>query len=122
MTKRIGVFVLGPLDKSPRMLNHTLSLAEFTKFDIDFVGYKGSSMTKKVDDYKQINLVYINTDIIDKLKSLPRIFYLFYAIMRIVIQITQLFLIVARGNYDYILMQNPPCVPIMMVIVIYRWA
>ena len=53
MTKqqRIGVFVMGSLDRSPRMLNHTLSLAEFTNFDIDFIGYKGSSMPAKLDQY-----------------------------------------------------------------------
>ena len=50
--KKIGVFVLGPLDRSPRMLNHTLSLAEFTKLKVDFIGYKGSSMTEKVNEYK----------------------------------------------------------------------
>ena len=55
------------------------------------------------------------------LKSLPRVFYLVYAVLRIVIQILQLFWLVHRGNYDCILVQNPPCVPILFVIVVYRW-
>jgi hypothetical protein len=60
--KSIGVFVLGPLDRSPRMLNHTISLAEFTKLKIDFIGYEGSSLPKRMADYKEeINVVYIDT-------------------------------------------------------------
>jgi hypothetical protein len=47
--KRIGVFVLGPLDRSPRMLNHTFSLAEFTDLQVEFIGYQGSSMPQKLE-------------------------------------------------------------------------
>ena len=84
--KKIGVFVLGPLDRSPRMLNHSLSLAEFTKLQVDFIGYKGSSMTEKVNEYKdQLRLVHIDTSLIDKIKSWPKYLYLFYAIARIII-------------------------------------
>lgn len=67
------------------MLNHALSLAEFTDFKVDFIGYQGSSMTDRVNSYPDLSIVYINTSIIDKLKSLPKIFYLFYAVIRIVI-------------------------------------
>ena len=119
-TQTIGVFVLGPLDRSPRMLNHAISLADFTKLKVDFIGYRGSSMPKKLENVK-VNLVYIDTTIIDYLKKMPRIFYLVYAILRILIQIVQLFYILVKGNYDHILVQNPPCVPILMVIVVYRW-
>ena len=50
--KKMGVFVLGPLDRSPRMLNHAISLCEFTKYKVEFVGYKGSSMPARLKDYK----------------------------------------------------------------------
>jgi hypothetical protein len=71
------------------MLNHTLSLGEFTKFDVDFIGYKGSSMPQKLQDYKDnIHIVPIDTSVIDSLKSLPKVFYLFYVLARIVVQIT----------------------------------
>ena len=48
---KIAVVVLGPLDRSPRMLNHVTSLAENTKLQVDFIGYQGSSMPKKLEDY-----------------------------------------------------------------------
>ena len=84
--KTIAVFVLGPLDRSPRMLNHTFSLAEFTKLKVDFIGYEGSSMPKKLDDYKnEIRVKYINTKLIEKAKNLP---YILYAFLRIILQIT----------------------------------
>jgi hypothetical protein len=68
------------------MLNHTLSLAEFTKLKIDFIGYEGESMPAKMDEYKnEINVVYITTKWIDTIKSLP---YLIYAILRIILQIS----------------------------------
>ena len=114
--------MLGPLDHSPRMLNHACSIAANTSYRVDFVGYRGGSMPKKLEEYgDQLQLVYINTTIIDTLKRLPRAFYLFYAILRIVIQVLQLFWLVYSGSYDQIIMQNPPCVPILFVVTVYRW-
>ena len=52
MRKRIGVFVMGALDQSPRMLNHALSLAEFTELEIDFIGYEGTSMPAKLELFR----------------------------------------------------------------------
>ena len=118
--QKIGVFVLGPIDRSPRMLNHSISLSQFTNLKVDFVGYQGSDIPNQLKQ-NNVNVVLINTSIIDVLKGLPKVLYLFYAIIRIILQVTQLFYMLLVGNYDYILMQNPPCVPLMSVIVIYRW-
>lgn len=68
----------------------------------------------------KVNVKYIDTKIIDVLKKLPKQLYIFYALIRIVLQVIQLFMMLVFGNYEYILMQNPPCVPLMAVIVIYR--
>ncbi len=84
--KSIGVFVLGPLDRSPRMLNHALSLAKLTKFRVDFVGYQGPSMPPNLVQ-NGVNPVFISTSIIDSLKKMPKIFYIVYAILRILIQL-----------------------------------
>ena len=51
--KKIAVFVLGPLDRSPRMLNHVISLAEFTKLKVDFIGYEGSSLPARMSQFKK---------------------------------------------------------------------
>lgn len=114
---KIGVFVLGPLDHSPRMLNHACSFAANTNCKVDFVGYEGTSMPK---DLPEISLIHIDNSLINKLKLLPRVFYLVYAILRILIQIWQLFSILVRADHDVILVQNPPCIPILLVMVIYK--
>ena len=118
--QKVGVFVLGPINRSPRMLNHSLSLSQFTDLQVDFIGYEGSGVPNQLKNSK-VNIKYIDTKIIDVLKKLPKQLYIFYALIRIILQVTQLFLMVVFGNYDYILMQNPPCVPIMAVVVVYRW-
>lgn len=114
---RIAVIVLGRLDRSPRMLNHVTSLAENTKLNVDFIGYEGTSMPKKLEDYgQQIQLVYLSTSLIDSLRNIPKIFFIFYALVRVVYQVFQLFFILFFGGYDYILVQNPPCIPLFFVL------
>lgn len=41
---RCAVVVLGDLDRSPRMLNHALSLATLTDYEVDMIGYRGNSL------------------------------------------------------------------------------
>jgi len=87
---------------------------------VDFIGYQGSSMPKKLEEFhKKIRLMYLSTDLIDSLKRLPRVFYLFYAVVRILYQFSQLLWVLINGNYDYILVQNPPCIPLLFVIWFY---
>jgi len=119
-SQKVGVFVLGPINRSPRMLNHSLSLSQFTKMQVDFIGYEGSGVPSQLKN-SSVNIKYIDTKIIDMLKKLPKQLYIFYALIRIALQVTQLFMMLVLGNYDYIIMQNPPCVPLMAVIVVYRW-
>jgi len=54
----------------------------------------------------------------EKIKNLP---YIIYAVLRVILQITQLMVTLFRGNYEFILMQNPPCIPLMFVIVVYKF-
>ena len=43
--KRIAVVVMGDVDRSPRMINHALSVANVTKtYNADLIGYKGNSL------------------------------------------------------------------------------
>jgi beta-1,4-mannosyltransferase len=48
---------------------------------------------------------------------MPKVLYLLYAILRIIYQVLQLSFIFLSEHYDYILMQNPPCVPVLLVLV-----
>ena len=41
--KKIAVVVMGDVDRSPRMINHALSVANLTKdYHADLIGYRGN--------------------------------------------------------------------------------
>mmetsp|Transcript_32700 Transcript_32700/g.49963 ORF Transcript_32700/g.49963 Transcript_32700/m.49963 type:complete len:88 (-) Transcript_32700:1084-1347(-) len=87
------------------MLNHTISLAQATKFKVEFVGYRGTSMPQRLKEFReQIKILHISTDLIDKLKEMPRILYPLYAALRIIIQIWQLLSLMISANYDMLLL------------------
>ena len=50
------------------------------------------------------------------IQKMPKVLYLLYAILRILFQIFQLCYIFLSESYDYILVQNPPCVPLLFVL------
>ena len=58
---------------------------------------------------------------LEKLKELPKVWYLLYAVLRILIQVLQLLYVFCSEHYDYVLMQNPPCVPLLLVLVLMKW-
>jgi beta-1,4-mannosyltransferase len=47
---------------------------------------------------------------------MPKALYLLYAVLRIIFQVLQLSYVFLSEHYDYILVQNPPCVPILFVL------
>ena len=86
MKMKIAVVVLGPLDRSPRMLNHAVSFAEANpSAQVDFIGYDGT-LNQKFNSLQNARKVPLST-YYDCLKDLPRLFYLFYAIVRVFYQI-----------------------------------
>ena len=103
------------------MLNHAVSFAENVNCTVDFIGYQGSSLPAKLEQLgaDRIRVVYLSTSLIDVLKNLPRFLYLVYAVTRIVYQVLQLLWTLVFGNYDAIIVQNPPSIPIFLVLFIY---
>ena len=51
---------------------------------------------------------------------MPKILYVVYALLRIIFQMIQLTFIFLSEHYDYIIMQNPPCVPLLLVLVLLK--
>ncbi|CDW82399.1 UNKNOWN [Stylonychia lemnae] len=80
------------------------------------IGYRGNSLPQSHLDQESIRPRYLSTKIIDKLKQLPRALYPLYALLRILIQIIQLIIVFQSEHYDYVIMQNPPCIPLMLVL------
>ena len=117
---KIAVLVLGPLDRSPRMLNHAVSFAENMECTVRFIGYMGScKKPAKVLELDNLSLVYMWTPY-DMLKNLPRVFYLFYAVVRIVCQIYQLLIMLYFEDFGTIIVQNPPNIPTFFVLFLLK--
>ncbi len=111
--------VLGDLDRSPRMINHAIEAAEHF-LSVTLIGHRGTSMPQKVLENDKIEVTYLSVWLVDFLRKLPRFLYLVYAFFRLVIQTLQLLyhLIRLRNRFDYVLIQNPPCLPLLFVSVL----
>ncbi|KAF3993483.1 hypothetical protein FT663_00506 [Candidozyma haemuli var. vulneris] len=112
--KTVSILVLGDLGHSPRMCYHALS---FSKLDyyVNLCGYLESEPpTSVIED--------INIDIrpIAAIKNKAGLPYLMFAAQKILLQFYQLFqlLLDVRGS-DFYLIQNPPSIPLLLVLVVF---
>lgn len=108
---RVTIVVLGDVGRSPRMQYHALSLAQHG-FHVNMVGYSDSVPNKKILDSDRIILHNLKKETISK--------YFPGMLTYIVKVLSQTFtlsvkLLVEVGASEYILMQNPPCIPSMFV-------
>lgn len=98
------------------MINHAVEAAEHFQL-VTLIGYRGTSMPSKVLENDKIHVSYLSVWIVDLLRKLPKFLYLVYAFFRFLIQTLQLFyhLVCVRTPYNYLLIQNPPCLPLLFV-------
>ena len=112
MQKTVAVIVLGDLGRSPRMKNHALSLAN-EGFKVKMVGYGGSSLGKEISSNPNISTVTMSEPFTYNY-VLKR--YINYFIKCIWQSLTLLWCI---GLPDFILLQNPPSIPVLPLCYIY---
>lgn len=109
------VVVVGDLGRSPRMRNHALSLSK-EGYDVTMVGYLESKVGEEVESDPNINL----TDMPaypQFMTSVPRLVnYVFKVIWQTVTLWMALPLI---NGPDFILLQNPPGIPALLVCYAY---
>ncbi|CCD22945.1 chitobiosyldiphosphodolichol beta-1,4 mannosyltransferase NDAI_0A07910 [Naumovozyma dairenensis CBS 421] len=103
--KRIIIYVLGDLGHSPRICYHALSFAELG-WDVELCGYVESSLPSSIVDASNITIHPIT-------KRNGMIMKVLGQVWTIAQQFWEL-----RGS-DYILVQNPPSIPILPLAVIY---
>jgi len=104
----VGVIVIGDLGHSPRMQNHTLAFAKHSKKSIiHFIGYSESGLPKEITESSNIKVHKLSNCIQKYLSKLPRIFFLLYAFLKILIEIIQLFFILlcCTKKLKYIILQ-----------------
>lgn len=124
--KEIVIIVLGDLGHSPRMLNHVSSflklgyrvkLCGYLESDIEFNLFNG----KDEDGNEYINNLSINE--IKVIKNNFKLPYILFGILKIFIQIFELIkLLLGLINEEtrYILIQNPPSIPLLLIICLLK--
>ncbi|XP_078414437.1 chitobiosyldiphosphodolichol beta-mannosyltransferase [Cetorhinus maximus] len=105
--RRVCVLVLGDVGRSPRMVNHTLSLAR-NGFGVTLLGYPGAKPHRDVLNNDKINIVYI-TEVMTGMKFGPKIFQY---VVKIFVQTLQICYILLKIDApSYMILQNPPGLP-----------
>lgn len=112
--RTISIFVLGDLGHSPRMCYHARSFSKLNYY-VNLCGYLDSSPPSDILDDANIEIHPV-TPVLNK-DDLP---YLLFLIQKVALQAYQLFdiLFKLRGSH-YIMIQNPPSVPILVIVIFF---
>lgn len=112
--KMISIFVLGDLGHSPRMCYHAMTFSKLDYF-VNLCGYIETEPSPEVLDDVSIDIIPI--DVIKNTNDLP---FALFALYKISTQCKQIWKILwnTRGT-DYIMIQNPPSIPILLVIIVF---
>lgn len=112
--KMISIFVLGDLGHSPRMCYHAQSFSKLDYF-VNLCGYIETEPSNEIIDDVNIDILPIQA--VKNTRELP---FILFALLKIATQCKQIWKILwnTRGT-DYIMIQNPPSIPILLVIIIF---
>lgn len=113
--KSATLFVLGDIGHSPRMCYHARSLAKLDYY-VTLCGYLETFPPEDIVDDENIDI-----QLIDPIRNTLGLPFIAFAAQKIVLQCFQLFnLLVEYGCADYIIIQNPPLIPILILAIIYK--
>ncbi|KAK3921419.1 Chitobiosyldiphosphodolichol beta-mannosyltransferase [Frankliniella fusca] len=105
--KSVCVVVVGDVGRSPRMQYHALSLAK-EGFDVDIVGYGGSEPIPELRERHDVHFIYMS--------PCPDIRSAMFLPFKVLWQFcTLLAALFWKKKSDFVLLQNPPAVPAMIV-------
>jgi len=119
--QNVAILVLGDLNRSPRMLNHTAAIAKLmgdNLNEISLIGFNGGDVRSDISSNPKIKLYYIPHLFEKILKSFPRIFFIFTALIRIILQVIMLFYILMFKipKPKFLILQNPPGIPAIYIV------
>ena len=117
--KKIGIFVIGDIGRSPRMVNHAVEFASMPERQVEIVGLMETELPVQLRR-PNIDVLNLPTFYLNWIKRLSSVLYL---ALRIIIEFWILFyvLFVKRLNrYEIIFVQNPPAIPLLPVLFLYR--
>jgi beta-1,4-mannosyltransferase len=114
-----AILVLGDLNRSPRMLNHSKAISEVMQEinEVSLIGFNGGELRSDISTDRKIKLYYIPEKINNYLKKLPRFLFLVSAFIRIFLQVFFLFYILMFKipRPKFLILQNPPGIPAMYI-------
>ena len=112
MKRTVSVVVLGDIGHSPRMKNHARCLAN-DGVDVRMIGYGGASIEKDITDNGNIQII--------KMTQPPNYNFVLKRYVNYIIKCIwqSITLLCCIGLPDYILLQNPPSIPVLPICFIY---
>ena len=114
----VSVLVVGDLNRSPRMLNHCIALTEsFPNInEVSLIGYDGGDIRSDIANNSKIKQYHFFQKINKFLRKLPRILFIFVALLKIILQTISLTWILLRiPKFRFLILQNPPGIPSMLI-------
>ncbi|CCF57917.1 hypothetical protein KAFR_0D02690 [Kazachstania africana CBS 2517] len=106
--KRVIIYVLGDISHSPRICNHAKSFSS-KNFQVELCGYVDSTLPKVISE--DINITVHPIPRINEFGIIRKVSFQFICIAAKLWEL--------RGS-NYVLIQNPPSIPIMPMVAIYR--
>jgi beta-1,4-mannosyltransferase len=116
MKNTAAILVLGDLNRSPRMLNHSKAISEImSEIDqVSLIGYQGSDLRSDIKNDSKIKVYYISEN--NPLKKLPRFMFLLAALIKVLLQVFNLlYTLFTIPNFKFLILQNPPGIPAMYI-------
>ncbi len=116
---RATVIVLGDLGRSPRMQYHARSLADLG-VEVDLVGYAGSALPESVARHPKIHCHLLPPRPFKGLDRFEAALSSLVSVLRIGVQAIKLFFLLLFGvrRPDLMLLQNPPGIPALGVMLL----
>ncbi|KAJ3119925.1 mannosyltransferase [Nowakowskiella sp. JEL0407] len=121
-SKYLAILVFGDLSRSPRILNHAFSAAN-SDINVELLGYfpdKFADIPERIRSHEKIRLRRIPTP--EKIVATSNFQYLVLGIKRVVVQfgITLYTLLFLIHTVNFLLVQNPPSIPTLVIAQIVR--
>ncbi|KAK6455090.1 beta-mannosyltransferase [Scheffersomyces xylosifermentans] len=112
--RTISIFVLGDLGHSPRMCYHARSFSKLEYF-VNLCGYLETQPPLEIID--DINVDISPISVVKNSQNLP---YILFAIKKVAYQFIQIMQLLLRfRGSDFIMIQNPPSVPILLIVILF---
>jgi beta-1,4-mannosyltransferase len=117
--RRVAVVVLGDFGRSPRMQYHTLALAE-SGSEVDVVAYAGSPPISALRGHPRVRLHLLSPPRLGQTSNLPAAVFAALMLLRVCRQSVQLLWLLGLRlpKPGFILVQNPPAIPTLLIALI----